>query len=380
LLTGLSGAVIVGYAIYESIGIVVAMLLYGMLIGMGTIFWSAMKAPRWSPNGSKLLESRNLLNFIEVIVDGAEELTERVMLSSVLFQVLAAINCLPIRFHRFCAYAVDALLLKRSAGDIEFMHRLLRDYFALRDLQPMLGSKESARRLQAIRNLGFQGDAAIAPLAEYVRDLNEETREAAAWAFGRIASPEIVQHLRHALSDRSKVVRAAATLSSRNISQEDRDALLTIVLDDQELVVQRALIQVVLELGAFGWYRLEHSMNERVWEEMLSDSDEVTGKVLANIRDRAELQDIVAEFIAGEFDYRCSMAAIALTGAVRNRNGVPVLINVLLGRQSQLRVGAANALGNIGDHRAEKALIRASKARNRALRSAAYRALGRLQA
>jgi len=43
------------------------------------------------------------------------------------------------RFGAFVDYSVDAILLKRAtAADTEFVHRLLRDYLALRDLQPQL--------------------------------------------------------------------------------------------------------------------------------------------------------------------------------------------------------------------------------------------------
>ncbi|MBF0551671.1 MAG: NACHT domain-containing protein [Deltaproteobacteria bacterium] len=70
-----------------------------------------------------------------------EKFAERYLYSPALVWTLALGRCLPVRFRRFSTYAEQTLLLKRSAHDFEFVHRLLRDYFALRDLQPKLMDK-----------------------------------------------------------------------------------------------------------------------------------------------------------------------------------------------------------------------------------------------
>ena len=139
-----------------------------------------------------------------------EEIVERYWMSSGVAPVLPVVRALPIRFNRFRHYTTETFLLKEAGTDIEFMHRLLRDYFALRDLQPLLGSPDGEVRLQAVRSLGYQGDAAVDALADIVRNASLEMREAAAFALGRISSPEVEQHIETALADSEPRVRAAA--------------------------------------------------------------------------------------------------------------------------------------------------------------------------
>ena len=102
--------------------------------------------------------------------------------------MIALTRSLPFRWACFIDYTTKALLLKRSAGDVEFIHRLLREYFALRHLQPRLRDENPDRRLEAIRNLGFQGEAAIDSLAVFARERDPRIREAAVSAFGTMAA------------------------------------------------------------------------------------------------------------------------------------------------------------------------------------------------
>jgi hypothetical protein len=69
--------------------------------------------------------------------------------------------------HFFCK---EAFLLKQSSQECEFTHRLLRDYFALRELRPTLSASDKRRRLEAIRFLGYQGEAALDVLTEFADD------------------------------------------------------------------------------------------------------------------------------------------------------------------------------------------------------------------
>src|SRR5262249_11013676 len=153
----------------------------------------------------------------EGLAEDINIVVERWVLSPILRFVVAGGRGLPFRCHGFFWYCEEALLLKRVAREIEFIHRLLRDYFALRDLRPQLQAKERDRQLEAIRALGYQGISAIDTLAELAGDRVPDVRAAAIAALGRIAAPEIVAHLERALADDALEVRQAAVQGLRNV-------------------------------------------------------------------------------------------------------------------------------------------------------------------
>jgi hypothetical protein len=299
---------------------------------------------------------------IEDLERTAEDIGERYCLNPTLFHILAFMRSLPLRFNSFSRYSIDSLLLKRSGSDIEFMHRLLRDYFALRDLQPLFRSGNVPLRLQAVRSLGFQGDAAVGALGEFVRDEDPDTREAAAWALGRIASPETVQHIDAALDDEVERVRATAVSSTRNMIGADCSRLLSSIVDDSSLLVQRALIIRAFQESYF--YTLFR----------IYDADSYVEKVMKNVERRDELRNIVFELISAKSDYRITAGAIRAAEKLKDSRAVPAIIEVLRSSAS-LREDAAEALGNIGDPRATKALKRAIYDRDKTVREAARSAL-----
>ena len=166
---------------------------------------------------------------IDKVTGFAEErirrVAERFVLTPVVLCVIALTHGFPLRWARFLDYTTEALLLKRSGPTtnyVEFMHRLLRDYFALRNLQPLRSAKDRERWLDAIRKLGFLGDSAIDSLAELARDPDPLVREVAISAVstvGMISVPGAVRILEEALADREPLVRRALVLSLRELAE-----------------------------------------------------------------------------------------------------------------------------------------------------------------
>ncbi|HVQ36514.1 MAG TPA: HEAT repeat domain-containing protein, partial [Pyrinomonadaceae bacterium] len=300
----------------------------------------------------------------ERFTDQCERAGDHYLLSPIVLRVVAITRCLPLRFSPFFQYAEGALLLKRSAGDIEFMHRLLRDYFALRDLQPLLIATDSNRRLQAIRNLGFQGEAAIEALAEFVRDSNPDVREAAASALGKITSPAVLPHIEVAFTDESPKVRRSAIISTRNLTESEKMRLLALVVDDEDISVQSALIEIVLGLAGYSWSSFSRNRGT-----------EVAPRVMANLNKRSELRQILFQFVQERTEHTIRLVAIEIVNTLQDPNSVPSLIAALLDRRFTFRDDAARALGAIGDSRAIKALMKASADRDKSLRHAARTAL-----
>jgi hypothetical protein len=120
--------------------------------------------------------------------------------------IIAVRRRFPLRAGMFIGFYVDAFLLKRSMKDVEFVHRLLRDYFALRQLMPRLAEKGFAR-IQAVRALGYQGEAALEILAEFVEQDDPEIRAAAISSLGRIPSPISTLMAERCLEDTNPQVR-----------------------------------------------------------------------------------------------------------------------------------------------------------------------------
>jgi HEAT repeat protein len=315
-------------------------------------------------NSNKSIARLN--NLINSSVEQFVRLGDQYLLSPILLRIVTITRCLPLRFNYFLQYTEQALLMKRSAGDFEFIHRLLRDYFALRDLQPLLGAADSNRRLEAIRSLGFQGEAAIDALAEFVRNINPDVREAAAWAFGRIASPAVLPHIEVALQDTQPKVRRAAVFSTRNLLKKDIMRLLAIVVNDEDLTVQRALLEVTLSLP---------DVNSLSSLERLDNGKLVATRMRKNIWLKVGVRQIIFEFVETHPDNQLRTCAIEIARDLKDKKGVPALIAALLDRRFTRRDVAAEALGHIRDPRAVKPLIRALRARNKSLRTAARRAL-----
>ena len=169
-------------------------------------------------------------------------LGDRFFLSPVVRPLTVLAGALPSNRAKFFGFAEDALLLKRSVQDIEFIHRMLRDYFALRDLQPNLHHKDLGRRLEAIRGLGFQGDAGIDTLAAYVHEDMPEVREAAIWALGRIASPTVLAPLEAGIRDPVADARSLTLENVGNLSEEDRLPFFETTIDDPEPLVRRSAV------------------------------------------------------------------------------------------------------------------------------------------
>ncbi len=251
------------FPIGESAGSVLGTMTYGYLLLLSLSYFAE--------HGKKIGLQARFVSFIQYTVEKIEKLTDRYLLSPILLRVVMITRCLPLRYKPFFEYAEQSLLLKRAAGDIEFMHRLLRDYFALRDLQPLLKSTDSNRRLEAIRSLGFQGDAAIDALAEFVRSPNPDIREAAAWAFGRIASPEAIPHIEAALKDTEARVRLTAVSSLKNLPHEEFMRLISLVIDDDDPSVQRAWIETTLSLpNMYSLYYYGRTRKERSSRDVCS--------------------------------------------------------------------------------------------------------------
>lgn len=184
-------------------------------------------------------------------------LAERFCLEPVVRVVLAAAGRRPLRWRRFRLYVQDALLIKRAGPDREFAHRLLRDYFATRELATDLA--DGGRRAEALRKLGFQGESAIETLAEYLGHPDPETQQAAAEGLGRIQSLRVWDLLNGAAHSPNPAVRRGVVLATR-FRDETEQAVMSGVLGNEE--------DISVILAWVSCFITEYTNGDKEWRDM----------------------------------------------------------------------------------------------------------------
>jgi len=165
----------------------------------------------------------SLTSWGESLGESVIRTTEHVLLSPCVWLIAALGNRAPYRLPRFIDFSTDAFLLKRSSLEHEFVHRLLRDYFALRELMPRIASTDSRQRLETIRSLGYQGESALDVLAELVEHEDASVRAAAITGLGHISSPIATRCLKQHLDDPATEVRQALIPALLNQSGDEVD-------------------------------------------------------------------------------------------------------------------------------------------------------------
>jgi HEAT repeat protein/DNA polymerase III delta prime subunit len=303
------------------------------------------------------------LSFVEISEAHFPRLIEENLLSPILLRLIALSDSLPRRCEGFIVYATGALLLKQPNSGIEFMHRFLRDYFALRDLQPILSERNLDRQLVAIRNLGFLGESAIDSLVEFARDPDPRIREVAVSALAKIAAPQVVQHIETALKDPEVIVRRASVLSFWNLGEEPFRQLVRRTIREKDIDAAIVLAGVLLDLDR---------------KEIVTLFREVV-ESLGRFGD-ARAVELLMAVLAKREETVLRVAAADAFGRLGDARAVEPLINVLVNREeTMLCMAAAEALGRLGDARAvEPLLMTMADWEDYELREAAAEALIRL--
>ncbi|MEM8723423.1 MAG: HEAT repeat domain-containing protein, partial [Cyanobacteria bacterium P01_G01_bin.39] len=347
--------------------------------------------------------------------------TDRLLYNLIVKSVLTVNRSIPANCNRLLNYAISALLLKRVGTEYEFIHRLLRDHFAIRELVPTLGGNtELTERIQSIERLSFQGESAFDTLVALTQDQDPLIREAAIKGLGRVAIPEVVPLLQIALEDSSIQVRKAVIKNLGKLPEKDSEMILSKALENQDLSVQLLSLSISRERD------FDFNDNDSVREALkpiiantsfpeilktLQDSDAsvryyaavALGKIgdstavakliealgdhddwvrysaqeaLVKIGDSTAVAKLI-EALGGRDDSVRYYAAVAL-GQIGDSTAVAKLIEALGDRDDSVRYYAAVALGQIGDSRAVAKLIEALGDRKDSVRSSAAAALGEI--
>jgi hypothetical protein len=94
-------------------------------------------------------------------------------------RILAMQGKMPIKFGFFLTYCEDAFLLQHTGSRYAFVHILLRDHFALRELTPRLQDPDPGKRLLTVQRLACLGDTAHDALEMATHDEDDRVRQAA---------------------------------------------------------------------------------------------------------------------------------------------------------------------------------------------------------
>ena len=124
---------------------------------------------------------------------------------------------LPFRRQFFIRYCVDTFLLKESYGEFEFIHRRLRDYFAIREVYSKLTGSDQVQREQMTRELSKLRDASCDVLLELVNDDDKNIRLACVAGLGQIGSAIAAQTLIKIIHTTGQGLRLPAIQALREI-------------------------------------------------------------------------------------------------------------------------------------------------------------------
>jgi hypothetical protein len=292
---GYSVCAFLGGIFADAHGAILGVIAFGLLCSVGGAVKETLGLREMEV--IKRLSSRNA-----AAAGGTVTLVDRMILSPCLWRIVAMGRRFPWCHHRFISFCNEAFLMKQSSQEHEFIHRLLRDYFALRELRPGLSEPETHRRLEAIRLLGYQGEAALDVLVEFADHQEPAVRAAALTGLGHIASPVASRCLRLHVIDRDPLVRQAIIPGILRLPEyecKDLLARLDLLGDGCELEPLLAALQT----GTPWSYRTEiHRLIGQIGQAALEPLRERLRSRYSHVR-RAAV-DVLAEVFSDEEERR----------------------------------------------------------------------------
>lgn len=201
---------------------------------------------------------------------------EWALLSSPILVTLVCRRDVPWRFWKFLDYLIECLLLRRSDDGFSFVHLLLRDYFAVRQLAPALYANSAQAAISAIQQLAMQGDAGTDPLKHLLTDERATIRSEAIAALVKIPSPAVAPIMLNVLrTSQDRDLRLIAVNSAARASPSERRELLSLALADSDAELRLAAIPLLYE------HTLElkdDTVLNQVIETLTDPDDRIVGK------------------------------------------------------------------------------------------------------
>jgi HEAT repeat protein len=285
---------------------------------------------------------------------------ENVLLSRCAWRTLAMFRCFPMKRRQFFRSAADAFLLKVSGQDYEFVHRLLRDHFALRQLLPKLRSGE-AGRFETILALGYQGESALDLLVDLARNGEPKARAAAISALRHIPSLTATQCFRAAIDDRDPDVRFALIRAILELPSEECIKLFKEIRPLGDGTEMKAFVSLPSKYDSY------------LLSNLIVYEDTWLAGLMRTQLDLVGLETLLHYLQHGKLLERCRAASFL--GHIHEPRVVDALLNQVGDREPRIRVAIATALGGHCGDRVRAALETLQFDRKKDVRTAAAEAL-----
>ena len=256
-----------------------------------------------------------------------------------------------------CAAAVDALA---KVGGLEASEPIIG----------MLHHKNGHVRLAAVEALGSLGVAAAAtPLRALLDDPLWDVRRSAVETLGRLKDKKAVEALARTLADNDADVREATAIALGGLSDRRAIGPLVLALKDATSGVRRIAAAALSRIDENWSTSAEARAAVEELKPALYDRDpdvrHFVGQLLVGlgaVEPEASPEPAAAELSASALEKRRKLA-------------VSLFLAILCDPDRDLRQAAAEALGRLGERRAEPALARAMRDPDAVVRSAAGQAL-----
>jgi HEAT repeat protein len=261
-----------------------------------------------------------------------------------------------------CAAAVEAL---SNVGGPEASEPLIN----------MLRHKNGHVRLAAVEAIRHLGVAAAAePLRSLLNDPMWDVRRAAVETLGRLKDERAVDALNRTLADNDADVREATAIALGGLSDRRAIGPLVLALKDATSGVRRIAAAALSRIDENWSASPEARAAVEELKPAMYDRDpnvrHFVGQLLVSLG--AVEPEAAPDAAAGEMS--------ASTVEKRRKLAVSLFLAILCDSDRDLRQAAAEALGRLGERRAESALTRALRDPDAVVQSAAERALQELAA
>ncbi|MET0648250.1 MAG: HEAT repeat domain-containing protein [Pyrinomonadaceae bacterium] len=323
-----------------------------------------------------------------LLMEQSHRAVERSLLNPALKLVLLTGGHICPRYRAFLRHAADALLLKRAGAEYEFVHRLLRDHFAIRELIPALFGASGDEQLRIINQLSRQGDSGFDALSGLITYPDSRVRVAAVQGLGRIAIPKVLAVVRRILAeDTDAEVRAAALWSLQKFPPLELVDIYRLGAADVSPKVRAstlASLKMAYNVGE-GLSEYRSMLRELVADGLEHESDEVFYEALAALH-RLGLMQFFDDTIRRSMSRvrtalkasapRARMVAAMLIGQSEDPEVMQDLFGALRDPEVVVRVAAAEGLANMRSSLAIRPLLTATSDPHESVRSASVNSIG----
>lgn len=322
----------------------------------------------------------------------SHRLAEKLLLNPALELILLARGDICPRYRAFLRHAADSLLLKRAGAEYEFVHRLLRDHFAIRELIPALFNASGDDQLRIINQLSRQGDSGYDALSGLITYPDSRVRTAAVQGLGRIGIPKVLAVFRRILAEDSDAeVRAAVMRSLERFPVVDLIDILQLGAADSSPTVRAATMSALREV-----YSHDERAGEarRVSKELAAgglrdDSDEVFHAAIASVLS-LDLESVLKDAVLEQMGRvraalkapspRVREAAVFFVGMSKNKEFLPDLVDALRDQDAEVRAAAAEGLSRMRSSQALTPLLAATSDPDERVRLASVKSIGNIAA